>query len=142
MTVIIAIYVFILRHMKINSFATGFPGRRAERRRQRRELRLYCRILILISVLFIMGVPYCVFFLISMINGFSPAPPYADRVCFLFISIGYSVSMLLSLLYTDDVREIFIRFMGKENQNTRRGQVQCSTALAMRPIRTNVTINT
>jgi hypothetical protein len=107
--------------MKINSFSTNAPRRKAERRRQRREIRLYCRILLLIGVLFIMGVPYCVFFFISAINGFSPAPSYADRICFLSISLGYSASMLLSLLYTDHVKKVFIHLMGGEHRNTRRG---------------------
>jgi hypothetical protein len=127
--------------MKLHLFSTNAPRRRAERRRQRREIRLYCRIFLLVGVLFIMGVPYCVFFLISMINGSSPAPPYADRICFLSISMGYSASMLLSLLSTDDVRQIFMRFICRSYRNRkRRGrrQIHCTTTLNMRPIKRTI----
>jgi hypothetical protein len=138
MSVIVLIYIFILRYMKLHLFSTNAPRRRAERR----EIRLYGRILLLIGVLFIMGVPYCVFFFISMINGSSPSPPYADRICFLSISMGYSASILLSLLSTDDVRQIFIRFMCGNYQNRRRRrrqrQIRCTTTLTMRHIKRNI----
>ena len=141
MTLIILIYIFILRHMKLNSFAANIPRRRAERHRQRREIRLYCRILLFISVLFVMGVPYCIFFFISMINGSAPAPAYADRICFLSISMGYGVSMLLNLLYTDDVRKVIVHLANGERPNARRRRVQCVTTLSMRPMRRNITTN-
>lgn len=128
--------------MKFHTFPTNDRQRRAERRRQRREIRLYCRILLLVGILFIMGVPYCIFFFLSMINGFSPAPPYADRICFLSITMGYSASTLLSLVYTDDVRRIFMHFISGERQNRmrrRHRRIHCTTTLIMRPIQTNIT---
>ena len=124
--------------MRDHLFSTNVPRRKAERRRQRREIRLYFRILLLVSVLFIMGVPYCVFFSISMINGASPAPPYADRICFLSIVMGYSASMLLSLVFTDDVRQILFGLLGKTPHNLRRRQIQCTTTIPMRSTRRTV----
>lgn len=128
--------------MKLNSFPANDRLRGAERRRQRREIRLYCRILLLVGILFTMGVPYCIFFFISMINGLSPAPPYADRICFLSISMGYSASMLLCLIFTDDVRKIFIGFIRGEPQNIIRRpqrQIHCTTTLTIRPVPRNIT---
>jgi hypothetical protein len=125
--------------MKLHLFSNNAPRKRAERR----EIRLYGRILLLIGVLFITDVPYCVFFFISMINGSSPVPPYADRICFLSISMVHSAGILLSLLSTDDVRQIFIRFMCGDYQNRRRRrrrqrQIRCTTTLTMRHIKRNI----
>jgi hypothetical protein len=135
---IVLIYILILRHMKRKSFSTTTAQRTANRRRQRREIRLYCRILLLIAVLFVMGIPYCVFFLLAMINPSSSPLPYADRICFLFICMGYSVSTLLSLLYTNDVRKVFFGFITGQHQGTRRRQIHCATTLTLRPTRVNV----
>jgi hypothetical protein len=132
-------YVLILRHMKMHLFTNNAPHRKIARRRQKREIRLYCRILLLLGMLFTMGVPYCVFFFLSIINGLSPAPPYADRICFLSISIGYSMSMLLSLLYTDDVRYILVRWICGNRPVQRRRQINCTTNLPMRSVIRNVT---
>ena len=137
MTIIVLIYVLIIRHMKVNSSRTANARSINNRRRQRREIRLYCRILLLIAVLFTMGIPYCVFFLLAMINRSSSPLPYADRICFLSICMGYSASMLLSLLYTDKVRKIFIHFM-KGRPDIRGRRIQCVTTVNLRPARTNI----
>ena len=141
MFVIVCIYVLILRHMKVNSFFTTDRQRRTERRRQRREVRLYFRIVVQIGVLFVMGIPYCVFFAISMINGASPSAPYADRICYLSIAIGYGVSMLLSLLYTNDVRRVVSPFDKRERREVRRRRrIQCITTLTLRPCQTTLEV--
>jgi ABC-type Fe3+ transport system permease subunit len=132
MFVIVSIYVMILRHMRVNSFFITDRQRRMERRRQRREVRLYFRIVVLNAVLFIMGIPYCVFFAISMINGASPSPPYA-------IGVGYGVSMMLSLLYTDDVRHVVSPFDKRERREVRRRRrIQCITTLTLHPSRRTI----
>lgn len=123
--------------MRLNLFTASISQRKVERHRQRREMRLYCRILTLLSVLLIMGIPYCVFFTISMINGFAPAPAYADRICFFCIIIGYSTNTLLNLLYTDDVREIFLNFIYKIRDQNQRQRVNYMTVIQMQTV--NVT---
>lgn len=128
----ILIYVLIVRHMRRHLFTTSTGRLKAARRRQRRETRLYCRILFLLGISFLMGIPYCVFFFLSMINGFSPAPPYADRICFLMIILGYSASMLLSFVFTDSVRNIFWSLFGKKPHKTRKRHVHRSDAISMR----------
>jgi hypothetical protein len=128
-----SIYLWILRHIKRNSFHSADPQRISEgRRRQRREFRLYSRILLLIIVLLFMGIPHCTFFFLSAINGFAPPPPYADRICILFVVIGHAVDMLLSLVYTYDVHRIFMAFVKGEHQNIAINRVQCVTSLNMR----------
>ena len=145
LSAIVLMYVLIVRHMRMHLFTNNAPRQRIERRRQKREIRLYLRILMLLGMLFTMGVPYCVFFFLSMINGLSPAPPYADRICFLSIFIGYSMSMLLSLLYTDDVRDILVRWFHGNRPIQRRRQVNCTTNLpmrsAMRTVQTQERVN-
>jgi hypothetical protein len=120
MSMIILLYMLIIRYMKRHLFSTNAPRGKVERHRQKREIRLYSRIFILLGMLFTMGVPYCVFFFISMINGFAPVPPYANRICLSSVSIGFSGCMLLSLVYTDDVQQILVRFIRGNHPITRR----------------------
>ena len=123
--------------MRLNLFTTSISQRKTERHRQRREMRLYFRILSLLTVLFIMGIPYCVFFAFSIINGYAPAPAYADRICFSSIILGYSISMFLSLLFTDNVRDIFMSFIGKIHQNNARQHEDYVTIIPLHAV--NVT---
>ena len=131
---IMSIYALILRHMKLNAFRSSSSEiqKIAEERRQRREFRIYSRLLVLISILFVMGVPYCTFFFLSAINGLSPPPPFADRICILFIVVGHGIDMALSLVYTDDVRKIFMAIW----RGARPNQVQCVNAISLRPRKT------
>ena len=143
MSVIVCSYILIVRHMKINSFFTNDRWGKAQRRRQQRELRLYFRIIMVIAVLFIMGVPYCVFFAISIINALSPPPPYAARICYVFVAVGYSISVLLSLICTDDVRKVVISFICGQRYNTRPPRkIQCITVVAVGAARTNLETTT
>jgi hypothetical protein len=70
------------------------------------------RILILVVVLFITGFPYVVFFLIVNI-GRLPLPSYGHRIIFMFISFGQGIVMLLTLIYTNDVRESLFSILTK-----------------------------
>ena len=106
MTLIITIYAWIVIYMRKKLFHSSEMQQQMERRRQQREFRLYFRILTLIIFLFTMGMPYVVFFIWAVINNLAPVPPYADRVCYVSIIIGYAISMLLCLFFTDDVRKI------------------------------------
>ena len=132
MGLMISIYVWILRHMKLNSFRAADAQRITEGRRQRREFRLYSRIIILIVVLFVLGVPYCTFFFVSVSHGFAPPPPYADRISILCLAVGHSVDMVLSLMFTDDVRKIFLTTLRGAHPNTRTSRVQPAAAITMR----------
>jgi hypothetical protein len=61
------------------------------------------------------------------------------RICFLSISIGYSINMLLSLLYSDDVRNILMCFICGNQQITRRRRINYTTHLTMRPMKKHIT---
>ena len=122
MLIIVVVYVLILRHMRKNTFFTSDRQQRAEKRRQQREIRLYFRIILLIAVLIIMGIPYCVFFALSMINNFAPSPPYGTQLSVALVAIGCGISMLLCLLSTDDVRRLAWHFSAVQGEETRQGR--------------------
>lgn len=141
MTLIITSYTWIVKHMKKNMFQSSVRQQHVERKRQRREFRLYFRILTLIFFLFTMGIPYVIFFIVCVINNLTPGPTYADRVCYVSIIIGYAISMLLCLLFTDDVRRLIFpsRLMFCFNDRGRRqtrqiGFVTVQTPHAIRSI--------
>ena len=122
--------------MRKNTFFTSDRQQRAEKRRQQREIRLYLRIIILIAILVLMGIPYCVFFALSMINNFAPSPPYAGQLCFALVGIGYGISMLLCLWNTDDVRKLIFRWTTNDQEETHLGRrhrrIRCVTTQSMR----------
>ncbi|CAF4935704.1 unnamed protein product, partial [Rotaria sp. Silwood1] len=92
------VYIQIVRYAKYNISITI---RRCLVQKQQREIRLIRRILTLFGILFIMGFPYFVFFLMVQFTQ-SPAPSYGLRLSFVFLSFGYGICPLLNLLYTDD----------------------------------------
>jgi hypothetical protein len=73
--------------------------------RARRQMKLFHRILILISILFILSTPYCI---IIVLNSLSlvPAPGYAHRIGFLFIGIAVDCVMLMVIYSTRNVRRL------------------------------------
>ena len=141
MTSIVSSYAWILWYTKTKSFHTADRQNSRERRRQQREIRLYFRLLILISVLFTMGLPYVVFFIRSIATHLSSGPPYADRICYLSIIAGYGISSVLSLMFTDDVRRIALLarpvafLFGHETRQQAR-RVGCVTVHTVQPIPT------
>ena len=73
-----------------------------------------------------------------MINGSAPPPPYADRICHLFVGIGYSITVLLSLVYTEDVRRVLLCLVSGERYNRRRRrQIQCMAVATVGSARAN-----
>jgi hypothetical protein len=113
--IIASIYVIIVKHAKQNSFSTAIAQSLVNRRRQRRELRRFRRLFMLVSSLFIIGFPYAVFFVIGQLNH--SVPPYAQQVCLMFVALGHSVCMLLNLIHNDDARKCMMKTIQRERQN-------------------------
>jgi hypothetical protein len=88
------------------SFITG------QERRQKSELRLIRRILLLVIILFVLGFPYLFFFLAIHFHilSFWPSMP---RISYLFITFGQSASMLINLITVNDVRKSLIHLIQK-----------------------------
>ena len=93
--------------MKRNIITAGMRRHIIEQKRQRRALRFVRRILILLFILILTGFPYCVFFLLVNIGHLS-LPSFAHRFCFMFISFGLGFGVVLTLIYTDDVRKTLL----------------------------------
>ena len=127
--VIVVIHIAIVYHAKTNSFLLQSRPVGFEQRRQQREIRLFLRITLLIVVLFIMGIPYCIFFGVSAVEHFKPPPGYADRICCMCISIGYSLTTVFGLIFTDDVRKIYLTMIRREPIKFLRPKIQCITQL-------------
>jgi len=123
--VIIGIYIRILLYIKKNSFPIII---RENIFKQQRELRIFRHIIMPVIVLFIMGFPYLLFFLIIQFSHI-PTPPYAQRICFMFISFGQGISMLLCLINTDDVRKCLINGIKKLKRRRRKQRVQCISVI-------------
>ncbi len=85
-----------------------------------------------VIALFIMGFPYLLFFLIIQFS-YSPTPPYAQRISFMFISFGQGISMLLCLINTDNVRKCLINGIRKMKRRRRQRRVQCVSVIG-RPV--------
>jgi hypothetical protein len=120
---IIAIYIRVVTYIKQNLFATVIHSNIFERQRQQRELLILRRIIMPVILLFIMGFPYIIFFLITQFTHL-PVSPYAQRICFMFISFGQGSSMLLCLINADGVRKYLIKTIRKMKRRRRRERVQ------------------
>lgn len=138
--VIVCSYAWISWYTKTKSFQTADRRKSRDHQRPKREIRLYFRLLALITVLFAMGIWYVVFFILSIANHLSIGPPYADRICYVSIIAGYGISMVLSLMFTDDVRRIafsskpLVFFGFQRRQQARR--IGCVTVHTVQPIPT------
>lgn len=109
---IVFIYFQIVKYMKRNPYSTTNRSTIAGQRRQRSELRLIRRILMLVILLFILGFPYSFFYLVIHFHILSPWP-YMPRISYLFITFGQSASMLINLITTDAVRKSLINIIRK-----------------------------
>jgi hypothetical protein len=109
---IVFIYFQIVKYMKRNPYSTTNRSTIAGQRRQRSELRLIRRILMLVILLFILGFPYSFFYLVIHFHILSPWP-YMPRISYLFITFGQSASMLINLITTDNVRKSLINIIRK-----------------------------
>ncbi|CAF4392402.1 unnamed protein product, partial [Adineta steineri] len=99
------IYIRIVHFTKQNSFTTNIQHSPADQHRQRRELRFIRRLLIIVGVIFFMSFPYLIFFLRAQFFPHAESLPYAQRVSYVSLSFGFSMWMLLNLLFTDQVRK-------------------------------------
>lgn len=101
------IYLRIIKYMKQTASSTAVRQSTSEQQRRRREIRLIRCILMIVIILFIMGFPYLLFFLIFQFNQ-SLVPNNIYTICSFFIGFGISVTMLFNIINTDDVRSILI----------------------------------
>jgi hypothetical protein len=122
--IIIGIYIRILFYIKQHSFPTVIRRNIFEQQRQQRELRIFRRIIMPVIILFLMGFPYACFFLYIQFSHL-PTPPYAQRICVMFLSFGQGISMLLCLINADDVRKYLINGTKKLKRRRRQRRVQC-----------------
>ncbi|UJR14351.1 hypothetical protein I4U23_001347 [Adineta vaga] len=111
--IIIIIYFQIVQYMKRTPFSTTYRSNTLiSQNRRQSELRLIRRILTLVIILFILGFPYSLFYLLIQSHIMSPWP-YMARISYLFITFGQSASMLINLITTDDVRKSLIDIIRK-----------------------------
>ncbi|CAF1035100.1 unnamed protein product [Adineta steineri] len=108
-TIIVLIYIRIVHFTKQHTFTTNNQHSAANRHRQRRELRFIRRLLIIVGVIFFMSFPYLIFFLRAQFFPHAESLPYAQRVSFVSLSFGFSIWMLLNLIFTDKVRKHLIK---------------------------------
>jgi hypothetical protein len=121
-TLIICIYMMILKHTRRTVIPSGIGQYRVDQRRQR-EFRFVQRILILVITLLITSLPYVTFFLV-LNTSHSTLPSYAHRLSFMFLSFGQGVVMLLNLMYTDDVKKTLLNSLTKMFACIRNRQIE------------------
>lgn len=109
---IVIIYFRIVKYMKRNPFSNINRSNKAAHHRQKSELRLIRRILILIIILFILGFPYSFFYFTVQLNLLSLWDSM-PRISYLFITFGQSASMLINLITTDGVRKCLRNLLNK-----------------------------
>lgn len=101
--------------MKTSPFSTADHSRTVEQRRRKMEIRLIRRILQLIIILFTLGFPYALFFLLVQFHLISPqlAMP---RISYLFITSGQAASMFIHLITTDGVKKYLCQKLPEQPQ--------------------------
>ncbi|CAF4233019.1 unnamed protein product [Adineta steineri] len=124
LTVIVLIYIRIVHFTKQNSFTTNIQHSPADQHRQRRELRFIRRLLIIVSAIFFMSFPYLIFFLRAQFFPHAESLPYAQRVSFVSLSFGFSMWMLLNLIFTDQVRKHLIKTIQALSPRQRPARIQ------------------
>jgi hypothetical protein len=122
MIMIVLIYIQIVKYMKQNPFSTTNRSNTAAQHRQQSELRLIRRILIIVTVLFVLGFPYIFLFIALEINLILPLP-YMTRIGYVFITFGQSTAMLTNLIITDEVKNASMNIIMK--YTVRQARVQC-----------------
>ena len=58
-----------------------------------------------------------------------PIPPYAQRICFMFISFGQGMTMLLCLINTEDVRKCLMNSIRKMKRRRRQRRMPCISVI-------------
>lgn len=111
---IVFIYVHIVMYMKKNPFTNKNRPKIFGQRRQRSEIRLIRRILMLVLILFVLGFPYSAFFVLFQLHVISWT--YIPRISYLFITFGQSASMLINLVTTDPVRKSIISLFNRSRR--------------------------
>ncbi|UJR11561.1 hypothetical protein I4U23_015741 [Adineta vaga] len=116
LSMIIPIYVRIVHFTRQHSFPIN------TQHRQHRDLRLIRRLLIIVCVIFFISIPYLIFFLRAQFFPNAQPLPYAQRVGFVSLTFGYSLWMLLNLIFTDKLRKYLLNRLQILCQRTTRIQ--------------------
>ncbi len=58
-----------------------------------------------------------------------PTPPYAQRICFMFISFGQGMTTLLCLINTEDVRKSLMHSIRKMKRRRRQRRMLCISVI-------------
>lgn len=100
-------YYAILRHVSGNTFA----GRRSLERRDRwkKEIRTLIRIVLPVSVLLGLGLPYLGFLVYTQIT--QSIPSFAYHVSFIFITLGQGIVPWINIVLTDHVKKELTRLL-------------------------------
>ncbi|CAF1260742.1 unnamed protein product [Adineta steineri] len=126
LTIIVLIYIRIVHFTKQHSFTTNIQHSPADQYRQRRELRFIRRLLIIVGVIFFMSFPYLIFFLRAQFFPHAESLPYAQRVSYVSLSFGFSMWMLLNLLFTDQIITFIVQINSQICKKTSQ-YGECST---------------
>ena len=110
--IIVSIYIHIVMYMKTNPFSGTNRPQIFGQRRQKSELRLIRRILMLVVILFVLGFPYSAFFVLIQFRVIVTYT-YIPRISYLFITFGQSTSMLMNIITTDPIRKSLISMLNR-----------------------------
>ena len=103
LSLIMFIYVKLVRYVKqINRrvIAVNLLAR------AQRELKMVRRIIILIAILMILGIPYTVFIIMSF---FHPAPQYHFRIAYIFTDVSLPLMMVVLFQFNEPLKASLIR---------------------------------
>ncbi|CAF1572541.1 unnamed protein product, partial [Adineta ricciae] len=110
--IIILIYYKLLRYVKrLNTHTTSVNIVA----RARHELKMVTRIITIIMILLILGIPYVIFILMSF---FTIPPKYHFRIAFIFLDVSMGCVLIVLFLFTDQ----FKRFI-KPRRNIEPGTI-------------------
>ncbi|UJR14517.1 hypothetical protein I4U23_001513 [Adineta vaga] len=131
LALMIGIYIRIVMYIRKHSLPTVLPQNIVDQQRQKREFRIHRRIIIPVIALFIMGLPFLVFFALSQFIHIK-VPKDTQRICSMFVSFGQGISMLLCLMNTENVRKYINNRIRKiKRRRQRQRQVQCINVIQL-----------
>jgi hypothetical protein len=114
--------------MRQSVFIANVRQRVIQQRRQQGDLRFIRRILILVTILFITSFPYAAFFVATNTSR-SSLPTFAHRMSYMFISFGQGMVMLLTVIYTDEVKKTILSKLVERFPCIRKTRVQDINAI-------------
>ena len=104
-TIIVVIYVKLVQYVQdMNRLVT--PTNQLIR--AQRELKMVRRIVLLVIVLVTLGLPYTIFFIVSLVTD---PPKYHFRIAFLFVDIALACVMVAVFDFTDPIKTFIFNKM-------------------------------